>query len=142
MTKTIRPIIFLACLLLVFSLCTALAEDPQPVSGEQVVVWTLHPWTYNGKNLAVLSTSPYCRNSRPDWHVLPNGNLADGEVQSRLWFAWTTDDLNDFPDNTIPEESGFDTPRAQETLSVVSYVLDKLGLNGEHGAAEPVYFAT
>ncbi|MBQ6289469.1 MAG: hypothetical protein IJK71_09495 [Clostridia bacterium] len=142
MKKAIRPIIFLAFLLLMFSLCTALAENSQPVSGEQVVVWTLHPWTYDGKNLAVLSTSPYCRNSEPDWYVLPNGDLADGEVQSRLWFAWTSEDLCDFPDNTIPEESGFDAPEAQKTLPIVSYVLDKLGLNEEHWAAEPVYFAT
>ena len=44
--------------------------------------------------------------------------------------------------NTIPEESGFDAPRAAETVQAAAEILERLGLNRESWKAEPVFFTT
>ena len=44
--------------------------------------------------------------------------------------------------NTFREESGFDAPRAAETVQAAAEILERLGLNRESWKAEPVFFTT
>ncbi len=44
--------------------------------------------------------------------------------------------------NTIREESGFNAPRAAETVQAAAEILERLGLNREGWKAEPVFFTT
>lgn len=52
-------------------------------------------------------------------------------------YLYTLDDWN-----TIPQESGFAAPRAEETVQAALDIAAGLGLNGEHWQAKPVFFST
>lgn len=52
-------------------------------------------------------------------------------------YLYTLDDWN-----TIPEESGFTAPRADETVQAALDIAARLGLNGEKWQAKPVFFST
>ena len=142
-----RIISLLLCLSLSFPvLCGAPAEGTASADGKQVCVWKVCRWEHHPENLKALNLS------RPDKNrpILENYEPFSAETagfQSSPWIVWVYDESDGpyhYQDmyNVIPEESGFNAPRSEETVSAAAEALDLLGLNGESWQARPLYFCT
>lgn len=69
---------------------------------------------------------------------IQNGfNIVREPADSPYSYLYTMDEWN-----TVPEESGFTAPRADETVAAALDIAARLGLNGEHWQARPVFFST
>ena len=129
----------LCCLLLVFSFFSAGSENASPADGKQVTEWKAAPWECSPRSISMLCLSRFCRDLPVTSH---NGPV----TPDRIRIIWVYGDdpayLYDNDLNILPEESGFDAPRAEETVTAAAEVLEQLGLNGEHWKAEPLFFAS
>ena len=157
-----RSFLFILCtLLLSCSLCGTLAEE------SRTVVWRV---TDPVINMEALQTETFgadlssVREEQRDydsdsfvWSLTGEGvpfcgidhNRGAEEIQARLSIARHADEgeertyyynLDEW--NAIPEESGFDAPRAMETLTEGQSLLARLGLATENTAPAPVSFST
>ena len=133
----------LICLLLVFSVCTVFAENSS--SDKQIGTWTVSQWEYSPRNISVLCMSRFCRNLPVVCSVRPSSDSPAG-IQSRLSLAWVFQDNPEYQYNNglniIPEESGFDSPFADQTVKAATEVLEQLSLNSGCWKAKPLYFAS
>ena len=138
-----KRLCILICLLLVFSLCTVFAENVSP--NKQVGTWTVSQWEYNPRNVSVLCMSGFCKNLPVVCSVGPSSDNPAG-IQSHISLSWFYQDdpeywyNNDL--NIIPEESGFDSPFADQAVKAAIEVLEQLGLNSRRWKAEPLFFSS
>ncbi len=134
-----KTLCLLGCLLLVFSFLTAASGQTAPADGEQVTEWKVAGWECDSRNISMLCMSRFCRD-------LPVLRLSEPAGQNYIRIDWVESDDPVYcygnSLNILPEESGFDAPRSEESIKAATEVLDRLGLNGEHWKAEPLFFAS
>ena len=166
MNKT-KLICTLTVLMLAFSLSGAAVGEN---AGERVVVWKVTGARINTDELlSITFASPDGTMPAVTAEITERGGYPDGywelkgqdgtpfcsvgpgyagEVQNGFYINRQPDDspylyLSSLDsENTIPEESGFQDPRADETVRAAMDVMTRLGLNTEQWKAEPVYFST
>ena len=134
-----KTLCLLGCLLLVFSFLTAASGQTASADGGQVTEWKVAGWECSPRSISMLCMSRFCR----DLPVTRFGNSA-GQNYIRIDWVDSDDPVYRYDNslNILPEESGFDAPRSEESVKAAAEVLEQLGLNGEHWKAEPLFFAS